>query len=53
MRTDRVAHRQRLSIGRRPGMEPRARDVIGAALLTAFLIGLVTLIFFIAWQAAA
>lgn len=34
-------------------MEPKARDVIGAALLTAVLIGLVALIFFLAWQAAA
>ena len=34
-------------------MEPRARDVIGAALLTAVLIGLVALLFYLAWQAAA
>ncbi len=34
-------------------MEPRARDVIGAALLTAVLVGLVALIFVLAWQAAA
>lgn len=34
-------------------MEPRARDVIGAALLAAVLIGLVALLFFLAWQAAA
>ncbi len=34
-------------------MEPKAKDVIGAALLTAVLIGLVALIFFRAWQAAA
>ena len=34
-------------------MGPRARDVIGAALLTAFLIGLVAVLFFLAWKAAA
>ncbi len=34
-------------------MGPRPRDVIGAALLTAFLIGLVALLFVLAWQAAA
>lgn len=33
-------------------MEPRARDVIGAALLTAVLIGLVAVLFYLAWQAA-
>lgn len=36
-----------------PGMEPRARDVIGAVLLTAFLVGLVALLFYLAWRAAA
>ncbi len=34
-------------------MEPRAKDVIGAGLLVAVLIGLVALLFFLAWQAAA
>ena len=34
-------------------MEPRARDVIGAGLLAAVLVGLVALLFFLAWQAAA
>jgi hypothetical protein len=34
-------------------MEPRARDVIGAGLLVAVLVGLVALLFFLAWQAAA
>lgn len=33
-------------------MEPRVRDVIGAALLTSVLIGLVAVLFFLAWQAA-
>lgn len=33
-------------------MEPRARDVIGAGLLAVVLIGLVALLFFLAWQAA-
>lgn len=34
-------------------MEPKARDVIGASLLAAFLMGLVALLFILAWQAAA
>lgn len=40
-------------IRRRSGMEPKARDFIGAALLTAVLIGLVAVLFFFAWQNAA
>ncbi len=31
----------------------KARDVIGAALLTAVLIGLVALLFVLTWRAAA
>ncbi len=34
-------------------MGPRARDVIGAGLLAVFLMGLVALLFFLTWQAAA
>lgn len=34
-------------------MEPRARDLIGAALLTAVLIGCVAVLFFLAWLNAA
>jgi len=33
-------------------MEPSVRDMIGAGLLAAFLMGLVALLFFLAWQAA-
>ena len=35
------------------GMEPRRRDLIGAGLLTLFLVGAVALIFFLTWQGAA
>ncbi len=34
-------------------MEPKARDLIGAGLLVAFLMGFVALLFFLAWQGAA
>lgn len=34
-------------------MEIKRSDVVGAALLTAFLIGLVALLFVLAWRAAA
>lgn len=34
-------------------MDPRPRDFIGAALLTAVLIGLVAVLFFFAWQNAS
>jgi hypothetical protein len=34
-------------------VEPRARDVIGAGLLALVLVGLVVLLFFLAWQARA
>jgi hypothetical protein len=34
-------------------VEPRARDVIGAGLLALVLIGIVALLFFLAWQARA
>ena len=34
-------------------MEPRARDFIGAVLLTAVLIGFVAVLFFFAWLNAA
>ena len=33
-------------------MEPKARDVIGASLLAVVLIGLVVLLFVLAWQNA-
>jgi hypothetical protein len=33
-------------------VEPKARDVIGASLLAAVLIGLVAVLFFLAWQNA-
>ncbi len=33
-------------------MEPKARDVIGAGLFAAVLIGLVVLLFVLAWRAA-
>ena len=34
-------------------MEPRRRDVLGAGLLALVLVGMVALIFFLAWQGAA
>jgi hypothetical protein len=34
-------------------MEPKARDLIGAGLLAAALMGFVALLFFLTWQAAA
>ncbi len=34
-------------------MDLKARDVIGAVLLTAVLIGLVAVLFFLAWQSVA
>ena len=34
-------------------MEPRRRDVLGAGLLALVLVGMVALIFVLAWQGAA
>ena len=34
-------------------MEPKARDVIGASVLALVLMGLVALLFFLAWQNTA
>jgi hypothetical protein len=34
-------------------MEPRRRDIVGAALLSLALLGAVALIFILAWQGSA